>query len=77
MSGLSKLLWALIWIGFGFMTFPGVLFFHQKSEPFIFGMPFIYGYIIFCWAFMCIVLAIAPKMNWGVKRDKKEEVDAS
>ena len=70
MSGTSKLLWALIWLGFMIMTFPGVLFFHAKAYPFIFGMPFIYGFIIFMWAYMCIILFIAPRLNWGVKREK-------
>ena len=73
MSGLSKFLWFLIWTGFAFMVFPGVFLFHQRVEPYIFGMPFTYGYIIFWWAFMCIILFIAPRVNWGVK--KKEEVN--
>ena len=62
----------MVWIGFAFMVFPGVFLFHERVYPLIFGMPFTYGYIMFWWAFMCAILAIAPKLNWGIK--KKEEV---
>jgi len=55
------------------MVFPGVFLFHERVYPLIFGMPFTYGYIMFWWAFMCAILAIAPKVNWGIK--KKEEVN--
>ncbi len=65
MSGVSKLIWLILIIGFAAMEFPGVLFFHDKVEPFIFGLPFIYGYIIILWAIMCIVLFYAYRVNWG------------
>ena len=41
MSGRAKLYWILLIIGFLVMEFPGVLFFQNKSEPFILGFPFI------------------------------------
>jgi len=75
MTWLSKLIWTLLLIGFAFMVFPGVFIFHERAEPFIFGMPFTYGYIIFWWAYMCIILLIAPKINWGAKKKEKEVSD--
>ena len=61
----SKIIWGLLIAGFAFMEFPGVFFFEKKADPFIFGLPFIYGYIICCWVFMCVVLFIAYRINWG------------
>ena len=69
MTGLTKLIWTLLIISFGFMVFPGVLFFHNVAEPFMFGMPFIYGYILCWWAFQCAVLLFAHKVNWGKKKE--------
>lgn len=61
----TKVYWILILIGFMAMEFPGVFFFKSMSEPYIFGFPFIYGYILCLWAYMCIVIFIAFRDNWG------------
>jgi uncharacterized membrane protein len=64
---LKKVIIGLLIVGFLFMEFPGVFFFKNVAEPEILGMPFVYGYILCCWAFMCVVLFIAYKTNWGDK----------
>lgn len=65
MTGKTKLIWLLLIIGFAGMEFPGVFFFKDKVDPFILGMPFIYGYILCWWVYMCAVLLFAYKTRWG------------
>ena len=65
MSGQSKLIWVLLLIGLAAMEFPGVFFFQNKVDPFIFGFPFIYGYILCWWIYMCAVMLFAYKTRWG------------
>lgn len=65
MSGKAKLFWILMLVGFACMEFPGVFFFQKMSEPYIFGLPFIYGWNLICWAYLVIVIGIAWKSNWG------------
>ena len=60
----KRLYWALIIICFMIMEFPGIYFFN-KIEPTIFGLPFIYGFMLIMWAIMCTVFFIAYKDNWG------------
>ena len=72
-SKLTILYVILILIGFAFMEFPGVFFFKDMVDPFIFGLPFIYGYIIICWIYMCIVLLAAFLTNWGYKKERRDE----
>lgn len=69
MSGKAKLYWGLILLGFLVMEFPGVLFFKGIAEPYIFGLPFIYGFILCCWAYMCVVIFIAFRDNWGEPKE--------
>lgn len=59
------IIWVLFLMGFAFMEFPGVLLFQHKSEPNIFGLPFIHGYMILCWIYMCCVAFYAYKTHWG------------
>jgi hypothetical protein len=61
-------------LGFAVMEFPGI-FFINRIDPIIFGMPFIYGFMLLIWLYMCIVLFAAYKMHWGKKsnKDYKEE----
>jgi hypothetical protein len=70
---LKKTIMVLLLIGFLFMEFPGVLFFKDISSPSILGLPFIYGYILCWWVFMCVVLFIAYKTNWGSNGEQKEK----
>ena len=52
-------------IGFGAIEFPGILFTGNKIYPRIFGLPFLYGYILCCWIYMCSVLFYACRTKWG------------
>lgn len=61
----SLLIWTLLLIGLAAMEFPGVFFFDKRAEPEIFGLPFIYGYIILWWAYMCAVMLYAYLIRWG------------
>ena len=61
----AVVLWTLILIGLAAMEFPGVLFFDDRAEPRLFGMPFIYGYITVWWVYMCAVMLVAYRLNWG------------
>lgn len=65
---MKKVFWGLIIICFMIMEFPGVFFFN-KIEPMIFGLPFIYGFILIMWAIFCVILFIAYKANWGKGKD--------
>ncbi|MBI9109186.1 MAG: DUF3311 domain-containing protein [Spirochaetales bacterium] len=65
---LRKVFWALIIICFMIMELPGI-FFINRIEPMIFGMPFIYGFILIMWAVMCAIMFIAYKNNWGKGKD--------
>lgn len=71
----NKLIWFLLILGFAIMEFPGI-YFINRVEPMIFGMPFIYSFIIIMWAFMCAVLFYAYKVSWGVKESDDEGGEA-
>lgn len=69
----------LLVIGFGAIEFPGIFFVMDKVEPFIMGMPFLYGYI-FCWwlySVPCFSTAIAQMGKAFVlykKTDKENSI---
>lgn len=68
-KGLSaKTIWIMLLIGFAIMEFPGI-FFINRIEPMIFGVPFIYSFTIIMWAYMCAILLYAYKTNWGKGAD--------
>lgn len=73
MTGKSKLYWLLLLLGLMAMEFPGVLFFKDIAEPYIFGFPFIYGYNMILWFCMVVVILIAYLDNWGEPKDKAVE----
>lgn len=62
----QKVIWALIILGLAAIEFPGI-FFINRIEPYLFGMPFLYGFVLLVWAFMCLVLGVAYYCNWGKK----------
>lgn len=68
---MKKVFWALIILCFMIMELPGIFFFN-RIEPMVFGMPFIYGFMLIMWAVMCVILFIAYQTNWGRGRDFKE-----
>lgn len=63
-----KIIWGLILIGLCAIEFPGILIFGDQAYPFIFGMPFLYVYLLFCWLFLCVVIYFAYRNNWGRNR---------
>lgn len=65
MTTKTKIIWILLLIGFAAMEFPGVFFFKDMVDPFIFGFPFIYGYILCWWAYMAVILLYAYRTDWG------------
>lgn len=73
MSRKAKIIWILILIGFLCMEFPGVFFFKDKSEPYIFGFPFIYAFNLIMWGYMIIVILVAYLLNWGEPKPKNKE----
>ncbi len=62
-------IWLLLIIGFVLIEFPGV-FFINRVQPYILGFPFLYGFVILVWIYMCFVLLYAYKCNWGEKSDE-------
>lgn len=52
-------------LGFMAIEIPGIFFVCNRIYPFIFGLPFLYGYIIICWLYMCLVLFCGFKTSWG------------
>ena len=56
---------ALIIIGFMAIEIPGIFFVCNRIYPFIFGFPFLYGYVIICWLYMCIILFIGYRTSLG------------
>ena len=73
-SSLTKILWAFIIIGFAIIEFPGI-YFINRLDPFIFKLPFIYGFTIIMWMFMCIVTFVGYKTNWGRGKDFVEGIN--
>ncbi len=63
-SYLKQFIWISIITGFAIMEFPGI-FFINRIEPFIFGLPFIYGFTIIIWIYMCVITFIGYITNWG------------
>ncbi len=59
------LIGSLLLFGFAALEFPGILFVCFRVEPFIFGLPFLYGYVLCGWVFMCGVLFFAWRTGWG------------
>lgn len=63
-SHLKQFIWISLVIGFAIMEFPGI-FLINKIEPFILGVPFIYGFTIIMWFYMCVVTFMGYITNWG------------
>ena len=59
----------LLLAGFALIEFPGI-FFINRIDPLILGMPFIYSFVLIVWANMCIILFYAYKKGWGEKINK-------
>lgn len=61
----KKLIIALLTAGFAVIEFPGILVFGRMTKPEIFGFPFLYGFMIICWAYMMLVFFYAWRTGWG------------
>lgn len=61
----GKMIWLLIALGLCAMEFPGIFFVGEMAYPFVFGIPFLYAYIIFWWIYLCVVIFYAYRNNWG------------
>lgn len=55
----------LLAVGFAAIELPGIFFVMDKVYPFIFGMPFLYGYIFCWWIYLCTVFFYGYKTGWG------------
>lgn len=62
----QKIIWTMIIIGLAAIEFPGI-FFINRIEPYIFGMPFLYGFVVLVWFYLCVVLGVAYYTRWGKK----------
>jgi predicted membrane protein len=73
-NGMKKgifLLWALIILAFASIEFPGI-FFINRIEPRIFGLPFIYGFTLIIWFILCVLMFVGYKLKWGYGDKKKQ-----
>ena len=68
-----RILWVLIFLAFASIEFPGI-FFINRIEPRIFGLPFIYGFTLIIWFFLCILMLVGFKLKWGYQ-DKNRKSD--
>ena len=64
----KKIIIGLLLVGFAAIEFPGILFVGGMVRPFIFHLPFLYGYLICGWAYMTSVLFYAWRTGWGRHR---------
>ena len=64
---------------FGFMAleFPGIIFVCEIVRPFVLGLPFLYGYILIGWLYMCLVLLYAYLTGWGKHPIGKKNPESS
>ncbi|MEA4922273.1 MAG: hypothetical protein VB031_02770 [Eubacteriaceae bacterium] len=68
MTKRKKVIIILLIAGFCAIEFPGILIIGKRTYPMIFGFPFLYGYLICCWMYMCSVLFYAWRTGWGRHR---------
>lgn len=61
----KKLIAVLLIVGFCALEFPGILMVCERVYPLIFGLPFLYGYVLCGWVYMCCVLLYAYLTGWG------------
>jgi hypothetical protein len=60
----TLLLWVLIIFCFASIEFPGI-FFINRIEPRILGLPFIYGFTLIVWFILCILMYAGYLLKWG------------
>ncbi|MGI6766191.1 MAG: hypothetical protein ACOX4R_03115 [Lentihominibacter sp.] len=75
MTTRKKIIIILIITGFCAIEFPGIFLVMGKIEPFILGMPFLYGYVFCWWLYLCMVFFYAYKTGWGKRSFFRKEND--
>jgi fatty acid desaturase len=60
----KKRILLLLLAGFALIEFPGI-FFINRIQPMVFGIPFIYSFVLVVWVYMCGVLFYAYRTRWG------------
>ncbi len=68
------IIWILLVIGLAAVEFPGILLIGDKIYPRIFGLPFLYGYVLCWWLYICLVLIYAIRTRWGKVPFFKREI---
>ncbi|MBR0598175.1 hypothetical protein [Sinanaerobacter chloroacetimidivorans] len=68
-----RLLWFLILIGFAAIEFPGI-FYINRIEPRILGLPFIYGFTLIVWLYLCILMYVGYKLKWGFTEKQHKNI---
>lgn len=64
------ILWILILLALAVIEFPGI-FFINRIEPVLFGLPFIYSFTLIIWFLLCILMYIGYKLSWGLEKENK------
>lgn len=57
-------IYGILLIGFLFIEFPGI-FLINRIDPWILGLPFLYGFVLLIWAIMTLTLLYAALTAWG------------
>lgn len=65
MTKRKKIIIIMLIAGFAAIEFPGILIVGHRVSPRIMGFPFLYAYLMCCWAYMCSLLFYAWRTGWG------------
>lgn len=57
-------IYGILLIGFLLIEFPGI-FLINRIDPWILGMPFLYGFVLLVWTIMTLTLLYAALTSWG------------
>lgn len=71
----KTVIWILLIIGFCAVEFPGILIVKDRAFPLIFGIPFLYAYVMCWWVYICGVLFYAWRTRWGRKPFRSKDSD--
>lgn len=69
-----RTVWILIILGFSAIEFPGI-YFINRIEPAIFGLPFIYAFTLIVWGVLCILMYIGYRLHWGMSSPSADSVE--
>lgn len=57
-------IYGILLVGFLLIEFPGI-FFINRIDPWVLGLPFLYGFVLFIWVIMTLTLLYAALTSWG------------